>query len=158
MSSFLFNVKLVRGKAWNLPHLSMLKQIIDVGGGGGGGQRELCTFSLMGNLQCYRGKGDHLPFLLYRVLQWSTFIDRTFCTETEDERRSWIESINRVAKDLIKKQKEEAPSSTGGLKPTEGVASPKQGIKVRGEREREREGELCGRGSAITEHVLYRFT
>ena len=26
------------------------------------------------------------------------------------------------------------------------------------EREREREGELCGRGSAITEHVLYRFT
>ena len=110
----------------------------------------------MGNSQCCRGKIDHLPFLFYRVLQWSTFIDRTFCTETEDERRSWIESINRVAKDLIKKQKEEAPSSTGGLKPTEGAASPKQGIKVRSRRERE--GGLCGRGSTISEHVLYRFT
>ena len=79
---------------------------------------------------------DFLPsFFLFRVLQWSTFIDRTFCTENEDERRSWLESINRVSKDLAKKQKEEAPSSaaSGGLKPTELETSPKQGsMKVRG--------------------------
>ena len=82
------------------------------------------------------GKRERIlhPLLPYRVLQWSTFIDRTFCTETDDERRSWIEAINKVSKDLTKKQKEEAPSSStasGGLKPTEGTASPKQGIKVR---------------------------
>ena len=73
--------------------------------------------------------------MLSRVLQRSTFIDRTFCTETEDERRSWIESINKVSKDLMKKQKEEAPSSmaSGGLKPTEGAATTKGGLKVRGQ-------------------------
>ena len=78
----------------------------------------------------------------YRVLQWSTFIDRTFCTETEDERRSWIDSINKVSKDLIKKQNEEAPSSTatGGLKTPEGAAASKQGLKVRGH---------CGCGIAL---------
>ena len=71
---------------------------------------------------------------LLRVLQWSTFIDRTFCTETEDERRSWIESITKVSKDLIRKQNEESPtaSSAGRLKPAEGSTSPKQqGLKVR---------------------------
>ena len=76
-----------------------------------------------------------LCFIFLRVLQWSTFIDRTFCTETDDERRTWIESINKVSKDLAKKQKDEAPQtpSSGGLKPAEGAASPKQGIKVRGQ-------------------------
>ena len=73
-------------------------------------------------------------FFLFRVLQWSTFIDRTFCTETDDERRTWIESINKVSKDLAKKQKDEVPSTaaSGGLKPTESETSPKQGMKVRG--------------------------
>lgn len=35
-----------------------------------------------------------------RVLQWSTFIDRTFCTETEGDRQEWIESIGKISKDL----------------------------------------------------------
>nr|QIA61837.1 RAC serine/threonine-protein kinase [Halichondria panicea] len=37
-----------------------------------------------------------------RVLQWSTFIDRTFCTETDGERQEWIDAIAKVSKDIMK--------------------------------------------------------
>ena len=139
-----FNVKLIRGK-FRTSHTfqyygNSLVCVYEREGGGGRAGRG--------------GESDTSP-LLPRVLQWSTFIDRTFCTETEDERRSWIESMHKVSKDLTKKQKEEAPSSmaTGGLKPAEGVASPKQGIKVR-ERERERESYV---GVAVQIPCTYHY-
>lgn len=96
------------------------------------GSEPLNNFKIQANVNILPNDKIKKNAFVIRVLQWSTFIDRTFCTETEDERRSWIESINKVSKDLIRKQKEEAPSSTatGGLKPAEGATPPKQGIKT----------------------------
>lgn len=51
-----------------------------------------------------------------RVLQWSTFIDRTFCTENEPDRTEWIEAIQRVSQDLKKKMVESRESRPSGKK------------------------------------------
>lgn len=40
-----------------------------------------------------------------RCLQWTTFIERTFSTETETERREWTEAIQAVSSDLDRKQR-----------------------------------------------------
>lgn len=61
-----------------------------------------------------------------RVLQWSTFIDRTFCTETEGDRTEWIDAISAVSKELRKIDVETPKSATK----TEGATIPKLGIKT----------------------------
>lgn len=63
-----------------------------------------------------------------RVLQWSTFIDRTFCTENEGERTEWIDAISKVSKEL-RKTDVETPNVKSAAK-TEGATVPKQGIKT----------------------------
>lgn len=46
---------------------------------------------------------------LLRCLQWTQFIDRTFCTETEQDRREWIQAIQRVSEDVGRNTRQKKP-------------------------------------------------
>jgi len=82
-----------------------------------------------------------------RVLQWSTFIDRTFCTENEPDRTEWIEAIQRVSQDLKKKMVESRESRPSGKKIQDAV-NKATSTKVRSR------GDLC----CVLKHNIHRST
>ena len=71
--------------------------------------------------------------LLFRCLQWTTFVERTFCVDTEGERKEWMEAIQLVANKIIQQEykgsSELSPSATGGNTDVNGSQDPKA-IKV----------------------------
>lgn len=69
-----------------------------------------------------------------RCLQWTTFVERTFCVDTEAERKEWMEAIQQVADKILQQEykgsSELSPSATGGNSTVNGGQDPKSNKKM----------------------------
>ena len=48
--------------------------------------------------------------LVFRCLQWTTFVERTFCVDTDAERTEWMEAIQKVADNILQQDNQNAKS------------------------------------------------
>lgn len=79
--------------------------------------------------KCQLMKADKIKknAFIIRCLQWTTFVERTFCVETAEERDSWMEAIRSTASALS----DEKPQgvSAGGAQPAGDDLGSKDGAK-----------------------------
>ena len=66
--------------------------------------------------------------LIIRCLQWTTFVERTFCVDTEAERSEWMDAIQKVADKILQQDNQNAKSEladTGSTGTVNGAQDPK---------------------------------
>ena len=66
--------------------------------------------------------------LILRCLQWTTFVERTFCVDTEAERAEWMDAIQKVSDNILQQDNQNAKSelaATGGTGTVNGAQDPK---------------------------------
>ncbi|XP_065178137.1 RAC-gamma serine/threonine-protein kinase-like [Sycon ciliatum] len=74
--------------------------------------------------KCQLMKADKIKknAFIIRCLQWTTFVERTFCVDSADERDAWMKCIKEVAAnvDSDKEKREPAPNGQAGGLPESG--------------------------------------
>jgi len=66
--------------------------------------------------------------LILRCLQWTTFVERTFCVDTEAERAEWMDAIQKVSDNILQQDNQNAKSelaATGSTGTVNGAQDPK---------------------------------
>ena len=75
--------------------------------------------------KCQLMKADKIKknAFIIRCLQWTTFVERTFCVDTPDERDSWMEAIRTTAAAVSDKSVAEQQASTSSAEAAAETAS-----------------------------------
>ena len=68
----------------------------------GHSQEALNQFSIEAGVNILSNDKIRKNAFVIRVLQWDTYIDRTFCTESDSERKEWVEAISKISGEFKK--------------------------------------------------------
>lgn len=78
----------------------------------------LNQFRIEGNVNILPNDKIRKNAFVLRCLQWTTFIERNLCTETEGERKEWTEAIQKVSNDLDRKQRNQLSKAKASSSPS----------------------------------------
>lgn len=80
-----------------------------------GGVEPLNNFRIGANVNILPSEKIKKNAFTVRVLQWTTFIDRTFSAESEQDKREWIDALGKISGDLRSKEVEATPEMQSEL-------------------------------------------